>query len=109
MSFGSEDHSGIVRRRGIGCEAGYDTYFALYPSPNEVSKNVLDLFMSKLDDRAFLVEIIESYIEKKDHSKLTMVGQLLQELSFRFLGRDRPTPTQSLLDALFDVGERVMA
>jgi hypothetical protein len=38
-----------------------------------------------------------------------MVGRLLQEVSFRFLGQDRPTPTQSLLDALFDVGEKVMA
>jgi hypothetical protein len=107
--FGSENHSDIVRRRGIGCEAGYDTYFILYPSPNEVPKYVLDLFMGKLDDKAFLVELIESYIEKKDRSKLTMVGRLLQELSFRFSGQDRPTPTQSLLDALCDVGEKVMA
>jgi hypothetical protein len=38
-----------------------------------------------------------------------MVGRLLQELSFRFLGEDRPAPTQSLLDGLFDVGEKVLA
>jgi hypothetical protein len=109
MSFGSEDYSDIVRRRGIGCVAGYDAYFILYPSPNEIPKLALDLFMGKLDEKAFLVELIESYIEKKDRSKLTMVGRLLEELSFRFSGQDRPTPTQSLLDALFDIGERVMA
>jgi predicted KAP-like P-loop ATPase len=108
MPLGGENHSDVVRRRGIGCEAGYDAYFTLYPSPNEVPKHVLDLSIGKLDDKAFLVELIESYIEKKDRSKLTMVGRLLQELSFRFRGQDRPTPTQSLLDALFDVGEKVM-
>jgi hypothetical protein len=109
MLVSRESHSNVVRRRGIGCEAGYDAYFTLYPSPNEVPKNVLDLFVGKLDDKAFLVELIESYIEKKDRSKLTMVGRLLQELSFRFLTEERPTPTQSLLDALFDVGEKIMA
>jgi predicted KAP-like P-loop ATPase len=57
MSFGNENHSDVVRRRGIGCEAGYDTYFTLYPSPNEVPKHVLDLLVGKLDDRAFLVEL----------------------------------------------------
>ena len=38
-----------------------------------------------------------------------MVGRLLQELSFRFMGQDRSKPTQALLDALFDVGDKVMA
>jgi predicted KAP-like P-loop ATPase len=107
--FGGENHSDVVRRRGIGCEAGYDAYFILYPSPNEVPKHVLDLFMGKLDDKNFLVELMESYIEKKDRTNLTMVGRLLEELSFRFSGQHRATPTQSLLDALFDVGEKVMA
>ena len=109
MFFGGENHSDVVRRRGIGCEAGYDAYFTLYPSPNEVPKHVLDLLLARLDDKVFLVDLMESYIEKKDRSKLTMVGRLLEELSFRFMGEDRPKPTQSLLDALFDAGEKVMA
>lgn len=108
VSFG-EDEPDIVKRRGIGCEAGYDAYFTLYPSPNEVPKHVLDLALGRLDDKAFLIELMASYIEKKDRSKLTMVGRLFQELSFRFMGQDRAKPTQTLLDALFEVGDEVMA
>ena len=108
IPLGSEGHASIVRRRGVGCEAGYDAYFTLYPSPNEVPKSVVDLFMGRLDDRAFLAEIIESYIEKMDRAKTTMVGRLLEELTYRFDVRDGPAPSQSLLDALFDVGEKVM-
>jgi hypothetical protein len=103
-----ETHSDTVRRRGIGCEAGYDAYFTLYPSPNEVPKRVIDLFMGNLDDNAFLVEFIESYIEKKDRNKLTMVGRLFGELLIRFQGQERPAPTQALLDALFYVGENII-
>lgn len=106
--MGLEDDVSLSRRRGIGCEAGYDAYFTLYPSPNEVPMHVLNLFEQRLADRAFLVEIMESYLDRRDRSGLPMVGRLLQELSFRFSGPTRPTPTQSLLDALFDVGERVM-
>ncbi|BBO06577.1 NTPase [Bradyrhizobium ottawaense] len=98
----------VVRRRGIGCQAGYDAYFTLYPSPNEVPAQALDLLMQGLHDRAFVVETIEIYIGKKDRSQLTMVGRLLQELSVRFSGRNPSTPTQSLLDALFDVGEKIL-
>ena len=43
-----EFNSEVVRRRGIGCEAGYDAYFALHPSPDAVPKAVIDGMMEKL-------------------------------------------------------------
>jgi KAP family P-loop domain len=54
--FQEEPYHKLVKRRGIGYEAGYDAYFSLYPSPNEVPKSLIDAAMTKLDDQRFLVE-----------------------------------------------------
>jgi predicted KAP-like P-loop ATPase len=78
--FQDEPYQELVKRRGIGCEAGYDAYFSLYPSPNEVPKSVIYAAIRKLDDRPFLLGLIKEYIEKKDRNKRPMVGRLLQEL-----------------------------
>src|SRR5262249_814965 len=45
-----EQHFETVRRRGVGCEAGYDAYFALYPSPNAIPKAVIDSAMAMLNN-----------------------------------------------------------
>lgn len=102
-----ERHSDVVRRRGIGCEAGYDAYFSLYPSPDEVPKSVVDEAMTKLNDERFLNNLFRSYIEKKDRNNKSMAGRLFEELAFRFIDRDGPAPTQDLLNALFKVGVAV--
>ena len=106
--FQQEAYFNIVRRRGIGCTAGYDAYFSLYPSSNEVQKSVIDEAVLRLDDREYLVDLIKSYIEKKDRNKRTMVSGLLQELTFRFMGVTELAPTKALLDALFEVGETIL-
>jgi predicted KAP-like P-loop ATPase len=103
-----ESYADVVRRRGIGCEAGYDAYFTLFPSPNEVPSHAIGQFLDKLNDRAALIELVLSYFEKMDRTGATMVGRLFQELSFRFSGPNSPTPTQPLLDAMFDIGETIM-
>jgi hypothetical protein len=107
--LGSEEsYADVVRRRGVGCEAGYDAYFTLFPSPNEVPSHAIGEFLDKLNDRAALTELVLSYLEKKDRTGATMVGRLFQELSFRFSGPKNPAPTQPLLDAMFDIGEKIM-
>lgn len=103
-----ETYADVVRRRGVGCEAGYDAYFTLFPSPNEVPSHTLKQFLDNLNNRAALVEIVLFYVEKTDRTGLTMVGRLFQELSFRFAGPNRPIPTQALLNAMFDIGETIM-
>jgi len=103
--FQEEAYHEVVRRRGIGCKAGYDAYFSLYPSSNEVPKSVIDEAISNLDDRQYLVDLIKTYVDKKDRNDLTMVGRLLQELTFRFMGASAVAPTEALLNALFEVGE----
>ncbi|MBR0900972.1 hypothetical protein JQ616_38955 [Bradyrhizobium tropiciagri] len=102
-----EYYAEVVRRRGIGCEAGYDAYFTLYPSPNEVSALVLNEIIERLHDRAFLVQTGKAYIDRKDRGNRPMIGRLFEELSFRLAGPNPIAPSQSLLDALFDIGEEV--
>jgi hypothetical protein len=105
---GAESYANVVVRRGIGCEAGYDAYFTLFPSPNEVSSHAIGQFLDRLNDRAALIELARSYIERKDRAGATVIGRLFEELSFRFSGPNGPTPTQPLLDAMFDIGETIM-
>ena len=109
MQLQHESYSETVRRRGVGCKAGYDAYFSLYPSPNEVPKSVIDAAMANLTDEHFLVDLIKRYVEKKDRRQIPLVGRLLQEFAFRFTGGDRAMPTQQLLDALFKVGEAILS
>lgn len=103
-----EANSGVVRRRGIGCEAGYDAYFALHPSPDAIPKVVIDGMMEKLGDEEVLVAAFELFIGKSNRQGEPMIEQLLQELQVRFQGRDHAAPTQAMLDAVFRVGESVL-
>jgi hypothetical protein len=103
-----EGHAEVRKRRGIGCEAGYDSYFGLHPSSDAIPKAVIDSVMEKLADEEALVAAIEPLIGKKDRRGQPMIGQLLEELRFRFHGRDHAAPTQEMLDALFRVGEPIL-
>lgn len=103
----NESQIEVVKRRGIGCEAGYDTYFALYPSPDAVPKAVIDGMMQRLEDEPALVTIFERFIGERDQQGQPMIGELLDELRYRFQGHDAASPTQELLDALFNVGEPI--
>ena len=107
-AFSSEEsHRDVVRRRGIGCEAGYDAYFGLRPSSEAIPKAVIDQIISMPTDEDAIVRAIEPYITKKDRTGQPLVNQLLEELRFRFEGREGAKPTQAILDAMFRMGEDV--
>ncbi|MGO9770315.1 MAG: hypothetical protein ACLPSW_12315 [Roseiarcus sp.] len=38
-SSGGEAYFELARRRGVGCEAGYDAYFSQFPSPKSMKDN----------------------------------------------------------------------
>ena len=106
--FSSEEsHSDVVKRRGIGCEAGYDAYFGLRPSSDAIPKAVIDLIVANRNDQALIVRNIRSYIGKKDRTEKPIVGQLLEELRVYFRGSEPEEPTQALLNSLFEVGEDI--
>lgn len=107
-AFGAENRAHVGARRGVGSELGYDAYFRFYLSPEAIPKTIIDEIIRKRDDRVAIVGLIEPYIEKKDKFGRAMAGDLLEELRFRFYGQERTNPTPELLQALFDVGERVL-
>lgn len=107
-TFSSEEsHRDVVRRRGIGCEPGYDAYFGLRPSSDAIPKAVIDQVISFSNDEDAVVRAIEPYLQRRDRTGQPMVSQLLEELRFRFEGRDAVSPTQAILDAMFRIGEDV--
>ena len=105
----TEPHNALTRRRGVGCEAGYDTYFRLHPSPDAIPLGVLEELVSTNADTNAIEGILKGYLKKNDSRGVPMVSEILDELLARYTGSGGILPTQALLDALFRVGEEVIA
>lgn len=105
----TESHNALTRRRGIGCEAGYDTYFRLHPSPDAIPLGILEELVSTNADASAIEGILKGYLKKNDSRGVPMVSEILDELLARYTGSGAILPTQALLDALFRVGEEVIA
>ena len=50
VSVGGVDWDQVQRIRGIGSEAGYDSYFGLHPSPDAISLAVVNRLISGAED-----------------------------------------------------------
>lgn len=107
--FSEENPIEVDKRRGIGSEAGYDTYFGLHPSRDVISKTIIDGFMARLDDADEIEHAIRGYLGKTNSRGEPMVGKFLDELRLQFKGYNPAEPTQPLLDALFRVGEEIIS
>ncbi len=101
----SEAHAEVVRRRGIGCEAGYDGYFGLHPSSDAIQKVVIDSILTAKKDDA--IAVIDEYLKRVDRGGKPIIVSFLQEIQYRFYGNNGAVPTQGLLEALFFVGEKI--
>ena len=99
----------LTQRRGIGSEAGYDSYFALYPSPNAIPLPIVNSLVSDSISPEEAESRIQEYIAKNDHRGKPLVLELIDELSARFTGTQRTTPQQALLFALFERGEEIIS
>nr|WP_321527139.1 P-loop NTPase fold protein [uncultured Cohaesibacter sp.] len=98
-----------ARRRGVGSEAGYDTYFSLHPSSDAVPKTVVNELMSKLESADDCERIIRGYLAQTNSRDEMMIAKLLDELQFQFQHPNPAAPQQGLLDALFRVGEEIIS
>lgn len=107
-SHGDESYVEIRKRRGVGSEAGYDSYFSLHPSSNTVPKTELDKTMANLNDTNSVENAIRAYLGRTNDQGEPMVGDFLDELRLRFMGRAPADPTQALLDALFRLGDEIV-
>ena len=102
-----EDHGEVVRRRGIGSGAGYDSYFGLHPSVDAVSLIELNRLVSTTEAREMEC-VFRRYLNEKDSAGGSMIGSLLEELVVRFRGQHAAEPMQAMLDAIFAVGEEII-
>ena len=107
-AMGGENRAQVGGRRGVGSPAGYDAYFGLHPAADAIPKAVIDAIVGNTSDRSAMVKLIEPYLGKKDKSGRSEMGALFEELRFRFYGQNHAAPKPELLEALFDVGERVL-
>ncbi len=108
MSFSSEPYGEVAARRGIATQEGYAAYFSLSVAATVVSKRDIDAVMASSTDEAAIVEVMASYAKRQDANGSSLIGALLEELRFRFVGRNSVTPTQAMLNALFRQGETVL-
>lgn len=112
-SMFSEPHFESVKRRGIGTEAGYDSYFAYSVSPAAVSKVDVDRFIASQSDVDVMASLLEKYLSKKDTTGRSVLSDFLQEINFRYLGDGAPQPSPEVLRAVvyiaataFDLDDR---
>jgi predicted KAP-like P-loop ATPase len=108
QSFSQESFVEIAKRRGIGSEAGYDTYFGMHPSSDAIPKSTVKDLMSRLEDADGIEAIIRSYFLKRNSRGELMISKLLEELRVQYQARVPARPTRALLEALFRVGEEVI-
>lgn len=109
LHYSEESFNEVTRRRGIGSEAGYDTYFGLHPSFDAISKAVITELMSKLDRADECERIIRTYLIRTNRRGELMIAKLLDELRVQFGYPHAAMPQQGLLVALFRVGEEIIS
>jgi hypothetical protein len=98
----------VTKRRGVGSEAGYDTYFSLHPSSDAIPRAVVNDLMSRIENADDVERIFRGYLGKKNSRGELMVLKLLDELRVQYRASRPAQPTQALLDALFRVGEDII-
>lgn len=108
-AMSQEAPAATASRRGVGYAPGYDAYFGMHPSSDAIPKTVIDSVIASLADERKLRELILPYVDSRDRRGQPAIGQLLEELRYRFNTRDRPEPTQEFLDVLFAFGEKVLS
>lgn len=98
----------VTKRRGVGSQAGFDTYFGMHPSSDAIPKAVINDLMSRLEEIDDIETILRSYLGKKNSQGELMIAKLLDELRVQYRASRPARPTQALLDALFRVGEEII-
>ena len=103
----SLDSNEVRKRRGIGSEAGFDSYFGLYPSPDAIPPAVVNGIVSGIKTAETMEAYLRDCVRRKNSQDEPLIEELLDELSIRFRGLNPARPSQALLDALFAVGEEI--
>ncbi len=108
-SFGADAYDEVERRRGIGCEAGYDSYFGLHPSADAVRLADIGDLVSPEANVEDIEKILRGYLVMSDSRGVPMISKVLHELRVQYSGRSPMRGTSAILYALFRVGEEVIS
>lgn len=108
LSASSEPYGDVAARRGIATREGYDAFFSLAVAATVVAKRDVDAVMTALNDEAAISQIMGSYAERPDGKGGSLIGALMEELRFRFVGRNAAKPTQAILNALLGQGDAIL-
>lgn len=103
----SEPYVDIMKRRGIASEAGYDAYFSLHPSSDQISRSLIQEITNS-DDKADVELFIREVVGTKNSRDESMIAKLLDELRAHYTGSPPAEPNRVLLGALFNVGETII-
>jgi len=106
--FGFDDDGDSIKRRGIGSEDGYDTYFGMHPAADVIPKAVITEILAVSTNAEEIEAVFRTYLDKFDRRGKLMISKLLDELRMHFRSLKPPQPTQALLDAVFGVGEDLL-
>lgn len=106
--YSVESINEVEKRRGIGCEAGYESYFGLHPSPDAVRVSDLNKMLSKNFGAEDIERIIKRYLTETDSRGDPMISKVLHEINIHYLGNTRAEATTEMLCALFRVGEEII-
>ncbi|WP_165828779.1 KAP family P-loop NTPase fold protein [Caulobacter radicis] len=98
FSFG-EIWAETVNRRGIGSHKGYDAYFSLFPSDHVIPKSLVDAAAAAPDDESVQTAALATAIAMVDEQKHTLVGDYIDELSYRQAPRNGMRPGKAMLKA----------
>lgn len=105
----TEPYHSTVTRRGVATQAGYEAYFSLIPSADAIPKRVIDQIVANNTSEEALTALLRSFVGRRNRQGESMIGNLIEEVRFRFDERERPTVTQGLMNAFFNVGEAILA
>ncbi|MDE0696629.1 MAG: P-loop NTPase fold protein [Boseongicola sp.] len=108
-SFSADGYDEVERRRGIGCEAGYDSYFSLHPSADAVRLSDIDGLVAPEADVEAIEKILRRYLSMSDSRGAPMIAKVLHELRIRYAGTNPVRATSAMLLALFRVGEEIIS
>lgn len=104
--IGGTEADGLHWKRVTGCCASACAFAYLGGLSRDASGG--ELGVHQFHDEISLRDPSAKIFNSLDMSQHQFISAMLIDYTFR-MGVDRPTPTQSLLDALLDVGEKVMA
>lgn len=98
FSFG-EIYAVTVSRRGVGAQKGFDAYFSLFPSAHVIPKALIDEAANAVDDLAVQTAALARAIAMVDEQGRSLVGDYIDELSYRQAPRNGLPPGKAMLTA----------